>query len=72
MGDFYKSLISLLLKYTIALIVVFVEQRSLEPASPLDFQEAGELKGDDLAAAQRILDERGVSGGKASWPQTSG
>ena len=41
------------------------------PDAP-DFQEAGELKGDDLAAAQRILDERGVSGGKASWPQTSG
>ena len=41
------------------------------PDAP-DFQEAGELKDDDLAAAQRILDERGVSGGKASWPQTSG
>ena len=30
-----------------------------------DFQEAGELKGDDLAAAQRILDERGLPGGNA-------
>ena len=30
-----------------------------------DFAEAGELKGDDLAAAQRILDERGMSGGNA-------
>ena len=29
------------------------------PDAP-DFKEAGELKGDDLAAAQRILDERGV------------
>ena len=27
-----------------------------------DFQEAGELKGADLAAAQRILDEWGISG----------
>ena len=34
------------------------------PDAP-DFQEAGELKSDDLAAAQRILDERGVSGGNA-------
>ena len=32
------------------------------PDAP-DFQEAGELKGDDLAAAQRILDERGIPGG---------
>ena len=31
------------------------------PEAP-DFQEAGELKGDDLAAAQRILDERGIPG----------
>ena len=31
------------------------------PDAP-DFCEAGELKGDDLAAAQQILDERGVSG----------
>ena len=30
-----------------------------------DFAEAGELKGADLAAAQRILDERGMSGGNA-------
>ena len=30
-----------------------------------DFCEAGELKGDGLAAAQRILDERGMSGGNA-------
>ena len=34
------------------------------PDAP-DFQEAGELKGDALAAAQRILDEREVSGGNA-------
>ena len=32
------------------------------PDAP-DFQEAGELKGDALAAAQRILDERGIPGG---------
>ena len=32
------------------------------PDAP-DFQEAGELKDDNLAAAQRILDERGISGG---------
>ncbi len=32
------------------------------PEAP-DFEEAGELKGDDLAAAQRILDERGIPGG---------
>ena len=32
------------------------------PEAP-DFQEVGELKGDDLAAAQRILDERGILGG---------
>ena len=31
------------------------------PDAP-DFAEAGELKGEDLAAAQRILDARGVSG----------
>ena len=31
------------------------------PDAP-DFQEAGELKGDDLAAAQRVLDARGVPG----------
>ena len=31
------------------------------PNAP-DFAEAEELKGDDLAAAQQILDERGVSG----------
>ena len=34
-----------------------------------DFQEAGELTGDDLAAAQRVPDARGVPGGKANWPQ---
>ena len=28
-----------------------------------DFAEAGELKGKELAAAQRILDERGLPGG---------
>ena len=32
------------------------------PDAP-DFEEAGELKGDDLAAGQRILDERGILGG---------
>ena len=32
------------------------------PDAP-DFAEAGELKGDNLAAAQRILDERDISGG---------
>ena len=32
------------------------------PDAP-DFQEAGELKGDDLAAALRILEERGMPGG---------
>ena len=32
------------------------------PEAP-DFAEAGELKGDDLAATQRILDERGLAGG---------
>ena len=30
-----------------------------------DFRETGELKGDGLAAAQRILDDRGISGGNA-------
>ena len=34
------------------------------PEAP-DFVEAGELKGDDLAAARRILDERGLPGGNA-------
>ena len=37
------------------------------PDAP-NFQEAGELKGDDLAAAQRVLGARGVAGGKANWP----
>ena len=32
------------------------------PDAP-DFKETGELKGEDLASAQRILDEREVSGG---------
>ena len=32
------------------------------PDAP-DFAEAGELKGDDLAAARRILEERGLPGG---------
>ena len=32
------------------------------PDAP-DFAEAGELKGDALAAARRILDERGLAGG---------
>ena len=43
-------------------------------ADALDFREASELKGEELAAAQRILDERGVSGGNAgrfSVPRTS-
>ena len=31
-----------------------------------DFAEAGELKDDELAAAQRILDERGMPGGMAA------
>ena len=31
-----------------------------------DFQEAGELTGDDLVAALRVQDVRGVAGGKAS------
>jgi len=35
------------------------------PDAP-DFAEAGELKDDDLVAAQRILDERGLPGGKVS------
>ena len=30
----------------------------------LDSQEAGELKGDDLAKALRVLDDRGVHGDK--------
>ena len=34
------------------------------PEAP-DFTEAGELKGDDLAASQRILDERGMPVGIA-------
>ena len=34
------------------------------PEAP-DFCEAGELKGEVLASAQRILDERGMSGGNA-------
>ena len=34
------------------------------PDAP-DFQEAGELKGDDLAAALRVLDARGAPGGNA-------
>ena len=33
------------------------------PDAP-DFQEAGELKGDDLDKALRVLDARGMSGGK--------
>ena len=35
------------------------------PDAP-DFAEAGELKSDDLAPAQRILDERGMAGGNAA------
>lgn len=31
-----------------------------------DFTEVGELKGDVLAAARRVLDEMGVSGGNAA------
>ena len=36
------------------------------PDAP-DFAEAGELKGADLAAVLRILDERGMPGGLAGW-----
>ena len=36
----------------------------LAPEAP-EFCEAGELKGEVLASAQRILDERGMSGGNA-------
>ena len=35
------------------------------PDAP-DFQEAGVLQGDDLAAALRVLDAREVPGGKAN------
>ena len=35
------------------------------PGAP-DFAEAGELKGDELAAARRILDERGLLGVRAA------
>ena len=35
------------------------------PDAP-DFDEAGELKGADLAAVLRILDERGLGGGMAA------
>lgn len=35
------------------------------PDAP-DVAEAGELKGDALAAARRVLDEMGVSGGNAA------
>ena len=35
------------------------------PDAP-DFQEAGELKGDALAAAQQVFDARGVSAGMAA------
>ena len=34
------------------------------PDAP-DFQEAGELKGDDMAKAVRVLDVRGVPGDKS-------
>ncbi|MYE54505.1 MAG: hypothetical protein F4X34_04830 [Chloroflexi bacterium] len=34
------------------------------PDAP-DFTEAGEMKGDDLAAARRVLDERGLLGANA-------
>ena len=37
------------------------------PDAP-NFQEAGELKGDALTTAQRVLGARGVAGGKANWP----
>ena len=33
------------------------------PEAP-DFQESGELKGDDFAAAQRVLDVKGALGDK--------
>ena len=32
-----------------------------------DFQEAGELKGDELARGLRVLDDRGVPGEMARW-----
>ena len=35
------------------------------PDAP-DFAEAGELKGEDLAAALRLLDERGLASGMAA------
>ena len=38
------------------------------PDAP-DFQEAGELAGDDLAKAVRVLDDRGAPGVKATLPQ---
>ena len=38
------------------------------PDAP-DFQEAGELKGDPLDKALRVLDARGAPGANASWPQ---
>ena len=36
------------------------------PDAP-DFQEAGELAGDDLARALRVLDDRGVSVSRSPW-----
>ena len=36
------------------------------PDAP-DFQEAGELKGDELARGLRVLDDRGVPGEMARW-----
>ena len=41
------------------------------PDAP-DFQEAGELKGDDLAAAQRVLDARGAPGDKSRAERIKG
>ena len=38
------------------------------PDAP-DFREAGELVGDDLDKALRVLVARGAPGGKSSWPQ---
>ena len=37
---------------------------TLRPDAP-DFQQAGELKGDDMAKAVRVLDVRGVPGDKS-------
>ena len=40
-------------------------KRQFQQMEAADFAEAGELKGNILAAAQRIIYEKGVSGGNA-------